>query len=269
MSLINSLVRKLLLIMPVSARLPLEYAYLNANGGLESETYYLSELIDRTGCAIDVGANKGYYTYALAQLPQIERIEAFEPQPWCSELISAYGQKSGKNINVHTCALSDTNSTLELNIPILRGRIDTTLSVGLASFKKPDVEHECVTVPVCRLDDRNLQNIVFMKVDVEGHEESVINGARETILREQPILQIEIENRHLYDNQTGIKDVLGIVSLVEKLGYQTYFLADRQLLPIAKIDWVESEHKQFTMAMYDSKYVYNFIFMPQSASVAS
>lgn len=263
MSILNSLVRNILSVMPTYWRLPLEYYYLNATGGLEPELYYLSNLIDRSGCAIDVGANKGYYTYALSKLPKIKLVEAFEPQPWCSELISAYSKKSGKNINVHTCALSDTNSTLELNIPILRGRVSTTLSVGLASFKKPDVECECVEVPVCRLDDRNLKDIVFIKIDVEGHEESAINGARETILREKPILQIEIENRHLYDNQTGIKDVRGIVSLVELLGYQTYFLVDRQLLKIEQIQWVEDKDKHFLVAMYNDQYIYNFIFMPE------
>jgi FkbM family methyltransferase len=267
MSLINSLVRNLLLVMPMSWRLPLEYYYLNATDGLEPELYYLNDLIDRSGCAIDVGANKGYYTYALAQLPKIRRVEAFEPQPWCSELISAYSKRSGKNINIHTCALSDTNSTLELNIPILRGRINTTLSVGLASFKKPDVEHECVKVPVCRLDDRQLKDIVFIKIDVEGHEESALNGARQTILSEKPVLLIEIENRHLYDNQTGIKDVQGIVRLVEELGYQTYFLADRQLLAVSQVEWIESENKHFLVATYKSRYIYNFIFIPDPASV--
>jgi FkbM family methyltransferase len=267
MSLIDSLVRNLLLTMPTYWQLPLGYYYLKATGGHEREIYYLSNLIDRSGCAIDVGANKGYYTYALSQLPNIHLVEAFEPQPWCSELISAYSKNSGKNINVNTCALSDMNSTLELNIPILRGRIKTTLSDGLASFKKPDVEHECVKVPVCRLDDRNLTDIVFIKIDVEGHEESVLKGARETILREKPVLQIEIENRHLYDNQTGIKDIKGIVSLVELLGYQTYFLFDRQLLKFEQIEWIESEDKHFMVAMYNAQYIFNFIFLPQTSSV--
>ena len=269
MSLINFLIRNFLLSVPNQLKLPLEFFYLNATGKLEPEIDYLEQTIERSGGAIDVGANKGYYTYALSKLPKINRIEAFEPQPWCSEIISAYCERSGKNINVHTCALSDTNSTLDLNIPILRGRLNTTLSVGLASFKKPDVEHQCVQVPVCRLDDRNLQDISFIKIDVEGHEESVLNGARETILREKPVLQIEIENRHLFDNQTGITDVRGIVSLVEQLGYHTYFLFERQLHPIDKIKWVDSAEQQFLTATYNSQYIYNFIFKPLTAQATS
>lgn len=261
-SLVNYLFRRLLAIAPDAWKLPLEYRFLKLKGGLEPETFYLPQLIERSGIAIDVGANKGYYTYALAQLPQIDRIEAFEPQPWCCESISAYARSTGKNINVRTSALSDTNSTLELNIPLLRGRLNTTLSVGLASFKKPDVEHQTVAVPVCRLDDCNLTKITFIKIDVEGHEESAIVGGKQTIIREKPILLVEIENRHLYDNQTGIKDVKGIVDLVESLGYATYFLADRQLLPFAKINWVDSECGKFKMATYADRYIYNFIFKP-------
>lgn len=253
--------------MPTYLKLPLEYYYLSVTDGLEREIYSLPEIIERSGCAIDVGANNGYYTYALSKLPNIHMVTAFEPQPWCSEIVSAYGKKFGKKIDVNTCALSDTNSILELNIPILRGRLNTTLSIGLASFNKPDVEHECVKVPVCRLDDRHLTDIVFIKIDVEGHEESVIDGARSTILREKPVLQIEIENRHLHNNKMGIRDVQGIISLVEQLGYQTYFLFDRQFLKIDRLDWIESEDRQFLVAMYKSKYIYNFIFKPETVSV--
>ncbi|MFM5945940.1 MAG: FkbM family methyltransferase, partial [Dolichospermum sp.] len=117
--------------------------------------------------------------------------------PWCSELIHEYSKKFNKNINVYDCALSNSTSTVELNIPILRGKIRTTLSTGLASFSKPEVEHKILSVSVNCLDEYNFQDVVFIKIDVEGHESKVIEGAEMTILRDHPIILIEIEQRHL------------------------------------------------------------------------
>ncbi|HUZ11388.1 MAG TPA: FkbM family methyltransferase [Caulobacteraceae bacterium] len=53
-----------------------------------------------------------------------------------------------------------------------------------------------ISVPVARLDDFQLPPIGFIKIDVEGHEEAVLQGARETIGRNRPALMIEIEERH-------------------------------------------------------------------------
>ena len=53
-----------------------------------------------------------------------------------------------------------------------------------------------ILVPTYRLDSLSIDNVGFMKIDVEGHEESVIIGAEQTIRRCRPILLIEAENRH-------------------------------------------------------------------------
>lgn len=46
--------------------------------------------------SIDVGANRGYYTFPLSKLCQV--VEVFEPQMWALDLIQAYG---APNINCH------------------------------------------------------------------------------------------------------------------------------------------------------------------------
>jgi hypothetical protein len=50
-------------------------------------------------------------------------------------------------------------------------------------------------VTTIRLDDLYLNDISFMKVDVEGHEPLVISGAKETILRCRPLIWIESESQ--------------------------------------------------------------------------
>jgi hypothetical protein len=153
-----------------------------------------------------------------------------------------------------------------LNIPLVRGRLKTTLSVGLASFKKPDGDHRVVEVPVRRLDECELTNVAFIKIDVEGHEERAIVGAKQTIARDRPVMLIEIENRHLYDSESGIKDVRDIVALVESFGYECWFLTDGELLPFTRIRWLASDCGRFETARYGDRYIYNFIFKPRATS---
>ena len=47
-----------------------------------------------------------------------------------------------------------------------------------------------------KLDNIQIKNIGFIKIDVEGHELEVIKGAKETINKYNLILLVEIEKRH-------------------------------------------------------------------------
>src|SRR5262249_42138055 len=78
-----------------------------------------------------------------------------------------------------------------------------------------------------RLDDYDFHAVTFIKIDVEGHEREVLEGGRETIVRERPLLQIEIEQRHHDDS------IDSVFSLVAGLGYEAYYLSGDDLIPLA------------------------------------
>jgi hypothetical protein len=48
-----------------------------------------------------------------------------------------------------------------------------------------------------RLDDYDFSDVDLIKVDVEGHEESVLAGGMRTIEINRPVLIVEIEQRHI------------------------------------------------------------------------
>lgn len=52
---------------------------------------------------------------------------------------------------------------------------------GLTYLREEDDDVITETVKVCKLDDFNLTNIGFMKIDVEGHEKEVLEGSLETL----------------------------------------------------------------------------------------
>jgi FkbM family methyltransferase len=222
---INHLFHALQIILPAPFKLPLTYRSCWASKKLENELLHIGKFLQPGIRAIDVGANRGLYSYILAK--HFDVVESFEPQPLCAELIAAYSKAFGKQITVHQCALSSSSDELILYIPTIRGRLRTTRSTGLASLQKPKGDFQIIKVPVRTLDEYNFQDVSFIKIDVEGHEQQVIAGAKHTILRNKPILQIEIEQRHLGDMSVKV-----ILDEINSLGYKGYFLIKDQLKSI-------------------------------------
>jgi FkbM family methyltransferase len=213
---------------------------------------YLEAIVPRGGTAIDVGANVGLWCYRLSGY--FDRVEAFEPQPRCYELLQKANLPS---VNLHRVALSCKDGSAVLKIPAQWGlRI-----AGMATLNEVDGEYEEVTVELRTLDEFEFRGVKFIKIDVEGHESDVLAGGRETILREKPIMVIEIEQRHLPFPFTRVID-----SVVE-MGYEAFFLNRGRLRPFAEFDY-ENQQKAFTEGMtgkrgtLPKKYINNFIFKP-------
>ncbi len=69
----------------------------------------------------------------------------------------------------------------------------------------------------------NLQNVSVIKMDVEGYEMEVIAGGMETILRNKPVLFVEIW-------RAGIERYEQKVQTIEALGYTSVWLGDDDFL---------------------------------------
>ncbi len=250
----------LMKICPKSLRLPIKYHYLKIRRRLENEILYLGQLLEPGKRAIDIGANQGIYSYALSQLCKI--VEVFEPQSWCTEAILAYSQSYGVNINVHNVGLSDFNGSLTLHIPTSNNDYSNMVPglgnvvTGLGSFRNLEGEQITIDVPVRKLDDYNFTNVSFIKIDVEGHESRVLTGGRQTILREKPVILIEIEQRHL-DEQPMLK----VFEQILELGYQGSFLYGNSRLPLSDFSYKKNQ-QQFVDNLLSEEYIRNFIFQP-------
>ena len=252
----------LLKLCPKSLRLPVNYHYRKVRKRLEKETLYLDSLVGNRKRAIDIGANEGIYSYALSKICDI--VEAFEPQSWCTEAIKAYSQAYSGNINVYNVGLSNFHGSLTLHIPTSSGDYSRLVSglgkltTGLGSFREIEGEQMCIDVPVCKLDDYEFKDVSFMKIDVEGHESKVIEGGLNTILREKPIILIEIEQRHLEG-----KPINKLFEQIAELGYEGSFLYKGSLTPLSKF-CSEINQNQFVNDVFHEDYINNFIFKPVS-----
>jgi FkbM family methyltransferase len=71
------------------------------------------------------------------------------------------------------------------------------------------------TVPVHRLDEFQLRDVDFIKIDVEGFERRVILGGMETIKRDRPLIVVEQNDVRLPDEEP-----FAARKLLEDIGYR-------------------------------------------------
>jgi hypothetical protein len=71
-------------------------------------------------------------------------------------------------------------------------------------------------VKTVRIDDMGFTDVRFIKIDVEGHENAVIDGALDTIKRDHPVLFVELEER--------MTDIDGTIAKMAALGYEARFV---------------------------------------------
>jgi len=174
--------------LPARWRLPTRYGVQRLVGGLEPEMEILSDLLGPDDIAIDIGANKGIYAYALANVAQ--HVHCFEPLTECCDYIRAF---RCNRITVHNCALSDAEGEFDLFIPVRNGRSVFTR----ASLKQPGGSFQRRRIELHRLDDFRLPRVDFIKIDVEGLESAVLRGASATLRSCKPALLVEIDRaRH-------------------------------------------------------------------------
>ena len=156
----------------------------------DPEIAHLGALVGRGRRSIDIGANRGVYTYWLARLSRV--VEAFEPNPLMAGRLVSAGLSG---VTVHRGALSDEAGRGELKVPHhLRGGLDDP--GGRLDALPEGVTSEHFATAISRLDDFAFDKVDFIKIDVEGHEEKVIDGGWDTIVANTPMLLVELEDRH-------------------------------------------------------------------------
>jgi FkbM family methyltransferase len=153
----------------------------------EHELDILAEIVAPGGTAVDVGANQGFFAYAFSRIAA--RVEAFEPNPDYAAFARAM---LGSRARVHTVALSNTSGEAEFVVPVS----EQGMALHLGGTLKPAADQQGPTqrfqVEVRTLDSYAFRDVHAIKIDVEGSEMEVLEGARETIRRDRPTLIVEL-----------------------------------------------------------------------------
>lgn len=214
----------------------------------EPELKLLPFLIDRNRAAMDIGANRGIWAGQMAQY--CLTVWAFEPNP---KLYAFMEKAVPSSVHTQQIALSNNSGQAELLIP---GEGDRYSNQGasLSQTKVGDRPHMKVSVEMASLDSLDPPPTGFLKIDVEGHERAVVEGAKGLIERDRPVMIIEIEERH-----TG-RNISEELDWIERMGYRTLILKDHRLQSRHAFD-PENDHRA---RAGQSGYVNNFILLPGS-----
>lgn len=138
---------------------------------------------------LDVGANAGNHTLFMARLA--DEVHAFEPYPRVrSQMEENLRINAIGNVRVYPFGLSNENTTLPFYAA-------PEANLGAASFApghKSD-NYYLGDMQLRRGDDvareENIR-VDILKADVEGYEKFVLEGLRETIWRDRPLMVIEL-----------------------------------------------------------------------------
>jgi FkbM family methyltransferase len=182
---------------------------------IEPELALLPFVLDPQKSFFDVGAHTGAYSYVALRTLPAQNIFAFEPQKHLSRRL----RRLLPHISVQRCALSSRSGEAWLFIPYKHGTLRSTRAT-LGELGESDFEKEMV--PLKTLDamkqELTAPPIGCIKIDTEGHELSVLEGATKTLIEDRPVLIVEIEPQH---HRAAPEEVFKW--LLER-GYTPYFI---------------------------------------------
>lgn len=175
-------------------------------GWAEPELRGLGDLVRPGDTVYDIGAAYGMYTLPLAALVGPEgRVFAFEPQPRQSDTTWTLTRLVGApQATVTRAVAGNRQAAVTLQVPIKFGVFPIYGHAHVADDVDPAQQPgkvKRIATPMIEVDAWSSHHpgpVSFMKVDVEGFEPGVLEGARETIDRDRPSLLLEIEDRHLH-----------------------------------------------------------------------
>jgi len=210
--------------------------------------------------AADVGANKGSFLPWLSRAAGSEgRVFAFEPQPDLAAYLARACRAAGlSNVEVEAAGVSDRAGMRTLRIPGASGA-----SPG-ASLEAAVVEQSPgrdVAVPVVTLDERlreERRRIAAIKIDVEGHELSVLRGADRVLERNAPLVVVEAEERH-----AGAKNLAAVLAFFSERGFEGWFVRRGRLEPLAAFDPAVHQRRSAGRFWDAPDYCNNFVLRKQ------
>ncbi|WP_440995863.1 FkbM family methyltransferase [Arhodomonas sp. SL1] len=187
----------------------------------------LRDRLPRDGVALDVGANVGCFSLVLATDAPAGQVHAFEPVRGNRERLErAIADNGLENITVNACALAAEAGELTVWVPQAhwKGRL---YNAGRSSPYVGRGEHGWApeTVPCLTLDEyvaqQGLRRVDVIKIDVEGAEMDVLEGARRTLSELRPAVVMERNDSLL---AAAGRDPDAVRTLWDDLRYRIHYI---------------------------------------------
>jgi FkbM family methyltransferase len=204
------------------------------NKPLEEEMQIVQELCSTDKISLDVGVFRGVYSYLLSK--HSLKVVGFEANPIMFKYLDRNLTSIIKNLKLYNLALSNHEGDVELKIPLrkksfFKVNFEDYYECGLATIDKENdldsKEIHIFNIKKARLDSFQFNNKVgFIKIDVEGHEQKVLEGSVKILENNQPNLLVEIEKRYRKLNPDYL------ISFLREIGYQCFVFDEAKLIEV-------------------------------------
>jgi FkbM family methyltransferase len=193
----------------------------------EKDFFAFLHLIPANTAVLDIGANIGIMTVHLARTVKGSTVYSFEPMP---NNISAFKRiiKYFKleNVILFEVALGNTEGEVEMVMPVISNVKMQGLSHVIHDSIPDNNVGERFKVPLKILDNmielvNSPKRISAIKIDVENFEFFVLDGAKQLIDKNRPVVYAE-----LWENENREK----CFELFKSLNYKTIVVIDKQAI---------------------------------------
>ena len=219
---LKNILRKILMILHIDLTQNLRYDRL-------TDTIMKKFLRPNSNC-IDIGCHKGEILEKILYHSPKGCHFAFEPIP---DMYQSLQSRFGNTAKIFPYALGDTSDNkvtfnIVTNAPAYSGLRQRSYD------DLPEAQIKQIEVDERRLDDVLPEgvHIDFIKIDVEGNEKFVLQGAKETLTKYKPLVYCELLRIHsarfgYHPNE--------VIDYMAELGYKCYVMKDKELIQIDKI----------------------------------
>lgn len=181
---------------------------------------------------MDIGANRGIYTYWMSKKAgKNGRVFSFEPQPELGGfLLDLKKSFNLENVMIENKGLSEKEGKFYIFRDFVGSGGARLAQKGEELPENSDLHK--VEVAVTTLDtyfqDRKIDNLSFIKCDVEGHELSVFKGGEKLLKKHMPTILFECTHEEAQKGE--------IFSFLTNMGYRGFFIINGKKIDYKAFD---------------------------------
>jgi FkbM family methyltransferase len=176
------------------------------SSGVESDFEIFKTLADREGLILDVGANAGQSADFFLKTCLRAKIHSFEPNPKMQIHMENLREKWSERFSFSMTGVGATSGELNYFVPEVDGILFTqegtfapeSLAPGEISYARMmrvaagrPFKMQSQKISIVSLDSLKLENVSAIKIDVQGFEQQVLDGAQNLLRQQAPLLMIE------------------------------------------------------------------------------
>ena len=196
----------------------------------EAEVELFEKLLDETSTVIEVGSNIGMHAVPLSRICAKGRLYCYEPQRVIHQILGGnLALNNCANVATRQCAVGRDHGWIEIQTSSYDESWNYgSFSIGSGFSEEGLFQGEVATEPVemVSLDDEvrvhGIGPVHMLKVDAEGYECEVLDGASALINRDQPWMFVEANRAEHFDD---------ILSNVHARGYNAFWFASLRCRP--------------------------------------